>query len=207
MCIHWIKFIMYQYMYDLLGTGHNHMISKSLEVYTWSTVYFEHVLIGLPLITGKTEPWILPAVWCPHWPDDRQGDIVYVRQTPGGQGGEDTSRCRGTDGCPAVWGTCWQNGQSLQVGPDHILGTTNIFKSVIKVSFLNLFIWWYYIALRSCLPVISIVMVQDIKLTKIRCYVALLLHMYICFRVVYFNKVHHKKSKSVIFLSLLLLHL
>lgn len=73
------------------------------------------------------------------------------------------------------------------------------------MSFLNLFIWWYYIALRSCLPVISIVMVQDIKLTKIRCYVALLLHMYICFRVVYFNKIHHKKSKSVIFLSLLLL--
>lgn len=33
MCIHGIKFVIYQYMYYLLGRGHNHMISKSLEVH------------------------------------------------------------------------------------------------------------------------------------------------------------------------------
>ena len=75
----------------------------------WSLLYF------VSLTLGTTESRLLPPVRCPHWPDDGEGNLVYVRQATGGPGTEDTRNCWGSHGRSPVWGACRQTGQRLQV--------------------------------------------------------------------------------------------
>ena len=73
------------------------------------------LLCCVSLTLGTTESGLLPPVRCPHWPDDGEGDFIYVRQATGGPGRKDTRNCWGSHDCSPVWGACRQTGQSLQV--------------------------------------------------------------------------------------------